>query len=132
MSLELVTHAEAYGSRTAIVVDQREHSFAELVDASARVAASLLDGRRDLGEARVAFLVPPGFEYAAVQWGVWRAGGVAVPLPIEHPPREIEYLVDDAQPETIVAEAAAGSSPRPRPSALRLCRSPTSRRAAAR
>ncbi|MFN8641833.1 MAG: AMP-binding protein [Candidatus Binatia bacterium] len=34
--------------------------YDELLDASARAAAGLLDRRRDLGEARVAFLVAPG------------------------------------------------------------------------
>jgi malonyl-CoA/methylmalonyl-CoA synthetase len=112
MALELVTRAESYGSRVAIVAGARQYTYSDLVDASARIASSLLDGRHDLGEARVAFLVHPGFEYAAVQWGIWRAGGVAVPLPLDHPSRELEYLIEDAQVETIVAEAASGSSPR--------------------
>ena len=28
------------------------------------------------------FLLTPGFPWVAVQWGIWRAGGVAVPLPL--------------------------------------------------
>ena len=46
------------------------HTYAELLDASARVASALLGEADDLGEARVCFLVPPSFEQAAVQWGV--------------------------------------------------------------
>ena len=30
------------------------------------------------------FLVPPGFHYVALQWGIWRAGE-AVPLSLFHP-----------------------------------------------
>jgi hypothetical protein len=30
----------------------------------------------------MAFVVAPGFHWVAVQWGIWRAGGVAVPLPL--------------------------------------------------
>ena len=65
----------------------------------------LLDGRDDLNEARVAFLVTPGFDYVAVQWGIWRAGGIAVPLPMSHPPAELEYLVRDSEASIVVADA---------------------------
>ena len=44
----------------------------------------------------MAFLVPPSFAYAAVQRGIWRAGGVAVPLAISHPPAELEYVIRDS------------------------------------
>src|SRR5256885_13269922 len=40
---------------------------------------SLLAGRDDLAEARVAFLAPPGFHHVAIQWGIWRASGIAIP-----------------------------------------------------
>ncbi|HEX8450790.1 MAG TPA: AMP-binding protein, partial [Longimicrobium sp.] len=59
----------------------------------------------DLDGARVAFLVPPGWEYAAVQWGVWRAGGIAVPLAVSHPEAELEYVVQDADAEAVIAHA---------------------------
>ena len=41
-------------------------------------AAALLGEAADLEGARVCFLVPPGFDYVAVQWGIWRAGGSEV------------------------------------------------------
>src|SRR5207245_8929576 len=75
-------------------------------DASARVAASLLDGAGDLHEQRVAFLTRPGFDYAAVQWGIWRAGGIAVPLCVSHPRSELEYVILDADADTVVAHPA--------------------------
>ena len=59
----------------------------------------------DLNEARVAFLVTPGFDYVAVQWGIWRAGGIAVPLPMSHPPAELEYLVRDSEASIVIADA---------------------------
>jgi malonyl-CoA/methylmalonyl-CoA synthetase len=98
------------------------YTYEELDHASADVAGQLLDGRDDLNEARVAFLVTPGFEHAAVQWGIWRAGGIAVPLPIAHPPAEIEYLVRDSDASTVIAdtENAAGIEPIARASGARL------------
>lgn len=100
--LPLFVRARAHADRTAMVATEGTFTYADLLDASARVAASLLDGRADLKEARVAYLVPPGFQYAAVQWGIWRAGGVAVPLAVSHPPAELEYVIRDCDAEIVV------------------------------
>jgi malonyl-CoA/methylmalonyl-CoA synthetase len=101
--LPLVSRAQAHGTALALIDPAGEHSYASLLDASARVAAALLDGAVDLDEARVCFLVPPSFEYAAVQWGVWRAGGIAVPLAVSHPAAELEYAIGDADASVVVA-----------------------------
>ena len=69
------------------------------------VALRLLDGRDDLREARVAFLVAPGFDWIAIQWGIWRAGGIAVPLPMSHPPAELDYLIRDSGASIVIADA---------------------------
>ncbi|HET7463637.1 MAG TPA: hypothetical protein VFJ82_20450, partial [Longimicrobium sp.] len=62
--LPLVSRARAHPRSLALVDAGGEHTYAALLDASARVAAALLDGAADLGEARVCFLVPPSFDYA--------------------------------------------------------------------
>ncbi len=80
----------------------RTHSYAELLDESARMAALLLEGRDDLAETRVAFLVPPGFDHVVTQWGIWRAGGIAVPLATSHPPPELDYVIRDSAAEIVV------------------------------
>ena len=92
-------------SRTAIVSDGRAYSYDELDDASQRVAGALLGDNADLNQTRVAFLVDPGFGYAAIQRGIWRAGGVAVPLAVSHPQAELEYVVRDAEASVVVADA---------------------------
>ena len=56
-----------------------------------------METRDDLDQARVAFFVQPGFEYVAVQRGIWRAGGVAVPLAASHPPPELDYVIRDCR-----------------------------------
>ncbi len=53
-----------------------------------------------------------------IQWGVWRAGGIAVPLAVSHPPAELEYVIRDAEAETVVVHpdlAAAMQAVRLRP-----------------
>lgn len=101
--LPLVARARDFSARTALVAPEGTFTYAELLEASARVAAALLEGRADLEEARVAFMAPPGWEYVAVQWGIWRAGGIAVPLAVSHPAAELAYVVEDAGVETVVA-----------------------------
>jgi malonyl-CoA/methylmalonyl-CoA synthetase len=68
------------------------------------VAAHLLAGANDLEERRVAFLVTPSFDHVAIQWGIWRAGGIAVPLPMTHPAAELEYLIRDADASMVIGD----------------------------
>src|SRR5213592_181763 len=101
--LPIVARALSHLDHTAVVVAEGTFAYRDLIEASERVAACLLNGRADLVEARVAFLVPAGWHYVATQWGIWRAGGVAVPLATSHPPAELEHVIQDAEPEIVVA-----------------------------
>jgi len=94
-------------SRTAIVAADGTFTYQDLDTASQRVAGALLGDNEDLNQTRVAFLVSPGCAYAAVQRGIWRAGGVAVPLAVSHPPPELEYVIRDSGASVVVADAAA-------------------------
>jgi malonyl-CoA/methylmalonyl-CoA synthetase len=121
----LFVHAQRHGGRTAVLDSQGAFTYRDLLDASARAATALLAGRvtcqvtgeatgevtgeGDLREERVAFLVEPGFPWVAAQWGIWRAGGVAVPLPLNSTKPELEYLIDDAEASTLVFDADAAA-----------------------
>jgi malonyl-CoA/methylmalonyl-CoA synthetase len=100
--LPLISRALGYGHRIAILDSGGTHTYAELLAASEWVAGTLLARRGDLDEARVAFLTPADFSYVAVQWGAWRAGGIAVPLATSHPPPEWEYVLRDSRAELAV------------------------------
>jgi malonyl-CoA/methylmalonyl-CoA synthetase len=104
-ALALIDRASSFAERTALVDAAGAHTYGDLLDASARVAGALLAGADDLREARVCFLVPPSFGYAAVLWGAWRAGGVAVPLAVSHPPAELAYAIGDADAAVVLASA---------------------------
>jgi malonyl-CoA/methylmalonyl-CoA synthetase len=101
----LYVRAAAHGRNTAIVADGRPCSFQDLDDASRRVAASLLDGRPDLGEEPIAFLTDPGFDYVVALFGIWRAGGMAVPLAVSHPPAELAHAIRTARAGRVLADA---------------------------
>jgi malonyl-CoA/methylmalonyl-CoA synthetase len=100
-------------SSLALEEGDRRLTYAELDRGSSAVAGTLLAGRADLGEARVAFLIEPGIDYALVQRGVWRAGGLAVPLCTSHPPPELDYVLADAEPALVVASPALSERVRP-------------------
>ena len=101
----IVARACAHAARVAVHDRRGTYTYDQLDRASAGIAALLLEGRDDLNEARVAFLVTPGFDWVAVQWGIWRAGAIAVPLPVSHPPAELDYLVRDADASCVIADA---------------------------
>ena len=101
----IVARAGAHGEAIAICDSKGSYSYDQLEHASAQVAARLLNGRSDLNEARVAFLITPGFEHVAVQWGIWRAGGIAVPLPMSHPGAELEYLIRNSEASIVIADS---------------------------
>lgn len=99
----LFDRAERWGDRIAIVADDGTFTYAELLAAARSAATKLRDGRPSLDGARVAMMISPSFASVAVLWGTWLAGGIAVPLALTSPKREIEYVIDDAAPEIIVS-----------------------------
>lgn len=101
--LPIVERAHRHADRMAFWGPDETHSYADLLERSAGVAAGLLAGRRDLDEERIAFLVPTGVQYAAVQWGVWRAGGIAVPINSGAAVPEIEHVLECAGVRRVVA-----------------------------
>ena len=103
MNLPLITRAEEYNNKIAIVTDKGAFSYGNLLHISSLIATTLLQDTEDLQEQRVAFLIPPGFEYVATQWGIWRAGGIAVPLCVSHPRPELEYVITNSGVSIIVA-----------------------------
>jgi malonyl-CoA/methylmalonyl-CoA synthetase len=91
---------------TAVIAPDGIFTYEDLDRAVARVAGRLLDGRADLEGARVAFLSRPSFAHVATVRGIWKAGGVAVPLAQSHPAAELEYVIRDSESSVVVADAA--------------------------
>jgi malonyl-CoA/methylmalonyl-CoA synthetase len=104
LSTLLTARAEQYSECLAIKAPDGGFSYRQLLEASGRISAYLLDGSGDLGERRVAFLAHPGLDYVAIQWGIWRAGGIAVPLsPFDALP-EVEYMLQDTSPAAVISQ----------------------------
>ena len=103
MPLPLIIQAQENRPRIAITASEGVFTYQDLLDRSGQVASLLLQGKEDLQEARIAFIVPSGFNYVAIQWGIWRSGGIAVPLCTSHPKPELEYVIDDTQASVVIA-----------------------------
>ena len=101
--IHLLERARSFKGRKALISNGNSYSYEQLLKASKNVASNLLSGKTDLNEARITFLVPPSFEYVAVQWGIWSAGGIAVPLCVLHPLPSIQYVLEDTQADLIIA-----------------------------
>lgn len=100
--IALIQNAQKHLTRIAVQSEGVSYTYQQLLDSSENIALELLDGKVDIEETRVAFLVPPGFDYVAIQWGIWRAGGIAVPLCVKHPLDSIRYVIDDTAASIIV------------------------------
>ncbi len=101
--IQLLERSKKFKDRTALVSNGKSYTYGQLLEASQNIAANLLKEKADLNEARITFLVPPSFEYTAVQWGIWAAGGIAVPLCVLHPLPSIQYVLKDTQAEIVIA-----------------------------
>jgi malonyl-CoA/methylmalonyl-CoA synthetase len=103
VTLPLITRAQEHNESTAIVTTEGSFTYRDLLHISGQIAAVLLQDAEDLQEQRVALMIPSGFQYVATQWGIWRAGGIAVPLCISHPRPELEYVITHSETSLIVA-----------------------------
>lgn len=100
--LPLIARARLHSESIALRTESGERSYRELLDRSAAIASALLADADDLDEARVAYLIPAGFDYITTQWGIWRAGGVAVPLSLSATEPELEYSLSDSESHCVV------------------------------
>ena len=100
--LPLIAQAKNNTDKVAIYSDDTSYTFNDLLIQSHLLASSLLEQTNDLKEARVAFMVNPGFKYVQALWGIWQAGGVAVPLCITHPFPSLSYVLEDTGASVLI------------------------------
>ena len=105
MMLSILEQAEKFKDKAAIYSDGQSYTFQDLINKSGHLANIILQDVNDLKEARVAFMINPGFGYVQTLWAIWQAGGVAVPLCITHPLPSLEYVLDDTEADIIILSA---------------------------
>ncbi|XP_014798031.1 PREDICTED: acyl-CoA synthetase family member 3, mitochondrial [Calidris pugnax] len=101
------TRALAFGDKIAIVDQNGEHTYRDLLSQSLRlsqeICRALKCSSRDLKEERISFLCPNDASYVVAQWASWMSGGIAVPLYKKHPVQELEYVIQDSQSALVIA-----------------------------
>ncbi len=104
LKLMLENAARRYGGKKAIVSGDRRLSYAELDEASNKLANALIKMGVGKGD-RVAILLPNIPEYPTLYFGIAKSGGIAVPLDVKYKINELTSLYDDAQPKVMITES---------------------------
>ncbi len=100
--IQLIENARKYTGRIALKCNEEKWNYEQLIQKSENIANQLIGDENDLKECRIAFLVDPGFDYVSIQWAIWLAGGIAVPLCTKHPLPSIQYVINDTQASIII------------------------------
>jgi len=97
--------ARRYGSKAAMVMGERHVTYAEIDQASNKVAHALLKAgmKRD---DRIAMLLPNSPEFAIVYFGIIKSGAIAVPLDAKYKVEEWASLFNNCTPRMVIAESA--------------------------
>ena len=96
--------AGEYAGKIAIVSGEQRVTYAELDEASNKVANALL--KMGLGKGdRVAMLLSNSPEFAVIYLGIVKIGAIAVPLDIKYKFDELATLLNHCQPRLLVAES---------------------------
>ena len=84
-----------FGASTAAIDSDGAQSYSDLDSASNAVAAALIHAGVTPGSV-VATVCPAGRWWLAGTFGVWRTGGVLLPLEASHPPADLRHPITDS------------------------------------
>ncbi len=134
MLLPLIDRASRFSGKISITDVEGRHTYGQLLKRARAVANALLavSGGSDLDSSPVALMASPSCRFAAGLYGIWMAGGMAVPLCFRHPDPELLHVLRDSgairvladrshyarlralAPSVTLLESLEGSSPTPK------------------
>jgi len=100
-------HLTEGNARVALVSDTATYTYGEVNSRIDRFATGLIGGEDDLREERIAFFLPASLDYVTCLHGVWRAGGIAIPLNVASAVAELEHYLSSAKVTRMFAQAGA-------------------------
>jgi len=106
LKLMLEEAAQRYKGKTAIVSGDRRLSYADLDEASNKVANTLIELGVDKGD-RVAVLLDNSPDFIITYFGIVKTGAIAVPLDTKYKVDELASLFNDCLPKVLVADSPA-------------------------
>ena len=98
--------------KVALMEDTRSHTYSEVNERISLFAAGVLGEEEDLKEERIAFFLPASLDYVTAMHGVWRAGGIAVPLNVASAVSELDHYLTCANVTRMVCLLYTSPSPR--------------------
>jgi malonyl-CoA/methylmalonyl-CoA synthetase len=93
--IPIIQQSMQHAKKVAIVDENGRYTYQQLLNDALQVASKLLGLEDSLDEQPITFLVPPTYTYLKAQWGIWLSGAMAVPLAVNHPMAELEYVLED-------------------------------------
>jgi long-chain acyl-CoA synthetase len=102
LALNLTVTSREQGDRPALSLDGIAMTYAELDDASARMACLLRRRGLQPGD-RVGIMLPNVPQFAVAYYGVLRAGGVVVPMNVMLKRREVAFYLGDSGAALVIA-----------------------------
>lgn len=103
MTVESFPHLNNGNNKVALVEGDTSYTYGEVNERIDRFATGLLGNKADLQEERIAFFIPASLDYVTVMHGVWRAGGIAVPLNVASAVSELDHYLTCASVTRMVA-----------------------------
>ena len=103
MTTESFPHLRAGNDNIALVEGDTTYTYDTVNERIDRFATGLLGDKADLQEERIAFFIPASLDYVTVMHGVWRAGGIAVPLNVASAVAELDHYLTCASVTRMVA-----------------------------
>ena len=100
--LKVFKQLNSFKERVAIESEGIEFSYAHLIEKSDLIASFLLGEKKDLMEERIGFLINPNIDYICTLWGIWKAGGIAVPLSLSAKENELDHYISDSAIKLII------------------------------
>ncbi|KAK5579287.1 hypothetical protein RB653_008968 [Dictyostelium firmibasis] len=108
-SLKLFNRALKFKDRTSIINypnnSTQRYTYNDLLNESQSIANILNYKKKDLEQERIAYFFGQNFDYVRSQWGIWAAGGTAVPLAISHPIHELQYTIENSKSSMILTNS---------------------------
>ena len=101
--MKIFKQIESYKKRIAIVSNNEQFTYGYLIERSNLIASFLLNNKQDLMEEKIGLLMNPDIDYICSLWGIWKAGGIAVPLSLSAKENELKHCISDCNIKLIIS-----------------------------
>lgn len=90
---------QAYQNLDKVAIREESGSFTyrQVLQKAEQLATELLGQKEHLQAERICYLTRPGMDTLVSLWGIWLAGGIAVPMGLMYPIAELAYVLELSQ-----------------------------------